>query len=189
LATVTFSFKALVVNYYSNQLSSIVTGELDMKKIVFPPRGLIIVGLTFFVLGLLVILRENPLFGFVSQIVPDAQSALIFGAVVQALGQVIIVFGAMKSNSANLMNNLQTERQLTLGTITRNMDQLQSRMQTERQTLMASYNQTMAKLDHLIATQKALTVNPHKSLPINCKFCGAKTEQGIFCPNCGKANY
>jgi hypothetical protein len=160
-----------------------------MKRIVFPPRGLMIVGLAVFVLGLLVILRENPFFGFVSQIVPDAQSALIFGAVIQALGQVIIVFGAMKSNSAKLLNNLQTERQLTLNIVTQNVEQLQSRMQIERQTLMASYNQTMSKLDHLIAAQKALTSAPQLSLPINCKFCGTKIEHGTFCQNCGKANY
>ena len=166
-----------------------MTGEYDMKKIVFPSRGLIIVGLAFFILGLLVILRENPLFGFVSQIVPDAQSALIFGAVIQALGQVIIVFGAMKSNSVKLLSNLQTERQLTLSIITRNMEQLQTRMQTERQTLMASYNQTMTKLDHLIATQKTFNTNTQQHLPINCKFCGDRIEQGTFCPSCGKANY
>lgn len=145
-------------------------------------------GLVLFILGLLVILRENPLFGFVSQIVPDAQSALIFGAVIQALGQVIIVFGAIKSNSVKLLSNLQTERQVTLSIIAQNMEQLQSRMQTERQTLMAGYNQTMTKLDHLIATQKALSSSPKLSLPINCKFCGTKIEKGTFCPNCGKAN-
>ncbi len=164
-------------------------GDTVTKRIVFPPRGLIIVGLVIFVLGLLVILRENPLFSFVSQIVPDAQSALIFGAVIQALGQVLIVFGAMKSNSVKLLSSLQTERQLTLNIVAQNMEQLQSKMQNERQTLMVNYNQTMTKLDRLIAAQKTLTDNPHFSQPINCKFCGAKTEQGTFCPNCGKANY
>ncbi len=148
-----------------------------MKKIVFPPRGYIILGLAFFVVGLLIILQESRLFGLVSQIVPNNQSALIFGAVIQSIGQAIVMFGIVKANSLKLVSSLQVERQITTTAFAKNLEQLQARMQNERQSLIASYNQTMLKIDHLIAR-----------LPINCKYCGTKVEQGAFCSECGKAN-
>ena len=160
-----------------------------MKKVVFPPRAYIIIGLTCFVVGLLIILQENVLFGLVSQIAPNASSVLIFGAVVQSIGQAIIVFGFVKSNSNKLLSNFQLERQLTLNVFARNVDQLQIKMQNDRQSLMASYTQTMSKIDHLIAIQKELNNAPQHPQPISCKYCGTKIEKGAFCSNCGKANF
>jgi hypothetical protein len=160
-----------------------------MKQIVFPPRAYIILGLACFIIGLLIILQENSLFSAVSQIAPNTQSALIFGAVVISIGQATIVFGFVKSNSNKLLSNFQLERQLTTTAFARNIEQLQFRMQSERQSLMASYTQTMSKLDHLIAIQKELNTAPQTVLPISCKYCGTKIEKGAFCSNCGKANF
>jgi hypothetical protein len=156
-----------------------------MKARVFPARAYIILGLACLVVGLLIILHENILFGLVSQIAPNAQSVLIFGAVIQSIGQATVVFGFVKLNSNKLLSNIQFERQLTTTAFAKNIDQLQIRMQNERQSLMSSYAQTISKLDHLIAIQ-----NPPQQLqPISCKFCGTRIEKGTFCPNCGKANY
>ena len=159
-----------------------------MKRIVFPPRAYIILGLTCFILGLLIILQENSLFGLVSQILPNAESTLIFGAVTASVGQAIIVFGAVKANSNKLLSNLQSERQLTMTAFARSVEQLQLRMQNERQTLMSNYTQTMSKLDHLITIQRELNSTPQAVLPINCRYCGTKMEENHFCPKCGKAN-
>ena len=160
-----------------------------MKTIVIPPRVYIVLGLSCFVVGLLIILQENSLLGLVSQIAPNTQSVLIFGAVIQSIGQAIVVFGFVKLNSNKLLSNFQFERQLTMNAFTKNIDQLQVRMQNDRQSLLASYTQTMSKLDHLIAIQKELNSSPLSARPISCKYCGAKIEQGTFCLKCGKANY
>lgn len=146
-------------------------------KIVFPPRAFVILGLACFVVGLLVILQENTLFGLVSQIAPNAESALIFGAVIISIGQAVVIFGFIKLNSSTIISNFQRERQLTTATFT-----------NERQALMAHYTQTIAKLDQLLAIQKELNATPKQPQTITCKFCGTKTEKGTFCPNCGKAN-
>jgi hypothetical protein len=160
-----------------------------MKSIIFPPRAYIILGLSCFVIGLLIILQQNSLFSLVSQIAPNTQSVLIFGAVIQSIGQAVIVFGFVKFNSNKLLSNFQVERQVTMNAFARNMDQLLVKMLNERQSLMASYTQTMSKIDHLIAIQKELNAVPQAILPISCKYCGTKIEQSAFCQKCGKANY
>ena len=159
-----------------------------MKPIVFPPRGYILLGLSCFVVGLLIILQQNSMFSLVSQIAPNAESVLIFGVVVQSIGQAIVVFGFVKLNSNKLLANFQSERQLTMSAFANNIDQLQVRMQNERQSLLASYTQTMSKLDHLIAIQKDPNNASTLARPTSCKYCGAKIEQGAFCLKCGKAN-
>ena len=158
-------------------------------KIAFPARAYIILGLVGFIVGLLIILQENTLFGLVSQIAPNAESALIFGAVIISIGQAVIVFGFIRLNSNKLVSSFQIERQLTTATFARNLEQLQIRMQNERQSMVANYTQTMSKLDHLIAIQKELNSTPQQPQPISCKFCDTKIEKGTFCPNCGKSNY
>lgn len=155
---------------------------------VLPPRIYIVVGLVLFIVGLLTILSEPTLFWLVSQIVPNSQSVLVFGAVIQTIGQAFLLFGVVKINSSSLMSSLQTERQLTMSTLAKNMDQIQVRLQNERQAVMASYTQTMAKLDGLIAAGNTVAVNAKLSVPSNCRFCGTKMESSVFCPKCGKAN-
>lgn len=159
-----------------------------MKRIVVPPRAYIILGLTCFIIGLVIILPGNYLFSSVAQIVQNAESELIVGAVITSIGQAITVFGAVKANSNKLVSNLKWESQVTMANYARNMEQLQLKMQNEHQTLMSNYIQTMSKLDNLLSNQKELNNAPQAVLPISCKFCGTKTEQNRFCPNCGKAN-
>ena len=159
-----------------------------MKRIVFPSRAGVVLGLVLFVVGLLVVVRENPLFSGVSAIVPDAQSALVFGAVMASVGQSLVVFGVVKASSDKLYSNLQSERQLTMTALARNMEQMQVTMQNERKAVLASYAQTMTKLDRLAANQKELDSNPPAALPADCKYCGAKIQNSTFCPQCGKAN-
>ena len=139
-------------------------------KHVLPPRIYVVLGLVLFILGLLTILSEPTLYWLVSQIAPNSQGVLVFGAVVQTIGQAILLFGVIKMNSTSFLSSLQNERQLTTTILAKNMEQIQAKMQNERQALMASDTQTMAKLDSLMASRNeaALTVKASapRKLPI-----------------------
>jgi hypothetical protein len=52
-----------------------------------------------------------------------------------------------------------------------------------RMDMEAQVAQIHAKLDQI--QRNALP--SMREVPLNCKFCGAKIEQGNFCPECGKA--
>lgn len=155
-----------------------------MTKKLSSATGLLIGGFVFFVLGLLLILHQNPLFGWFSQILPDIQSVNVAGVAVQFIGQAFVVFGIMRSTSDKLISHMQNERQITMTGIAQNMQQIQ----TEQQALKTGYLQTITKLDALLANQKSVTFTSKTSMSAKCKFCGAQIETGYFCPQCGKAN-
>jgi NADH pyrophosphatase NudC (nudix superfamily) len=159
------------------------------KNVVFPSRLIVVLGVVLFIIGLLVVLRETPFFSGVSQLVPDAQIALVIGAVAASLGQTLLVFGIVKANSDKLLRGLRFERQLTMTAVARNMDQMHLTMQDERQTVLASYQQTMTKLDRIVANQKELPSDGQTKELSACKFCGTKMEKNAFCPQCGKADF
>ena len=145
---------------------------------------MLIGGFAFFIIGLLLILHQDPIFGLFSQITPDIQAINVAGVVVQFMGQALVVFGIIRSTSNKLISSIQTERQITMASIAQKMQQIQ----TEQQALKTGYIQTATKLDTLIANQKSAAFTPIKLIPSKCKFCGAQIEQGRFCPQCGKAN-
>ena len=155
-----------------------------MTKKLSSATSLLVGGLMLFTLGLFLIVHQNPVFGLFSQVIPDTQETLLFGVVVQFLGQALVIFGAMRSASHKLISNIQSERQITIASIAQNMQQLHA----EQQALKTGYVQTMAKLDTLIAKQSAATTPQELLMPSNCKFCKAQIAQGHFCPQCGKAN-
>ncbi len=155
-----------------------------MSKGSFSATGLLIGGFVFFAVGLLWILQQNPVSDLLSQVTPNTQTIVVAGVVVQFIGQALVVLGVIKSTSHKLISSMEAERQMTISHITQNMQQIH----TEQQTLKSGYAQTMAKLDTLIAKQTASTTAPKPLMPSNCKFCGARIEQGYFCPQCGKAN-
>lgn len=159
-----------------------------MKIKGFSATAFLIAGIAFFIFGLLTIVRESTILGGLSQILPNAQSIEIFGVTAQFLGQALMVFGVMQSTSHKFLASLQAERQITAAGFTQNIQQLQTKLQADRQALIAGYNQTNAKLDALIANQKTMATPAKIQVPSNCKFCGARIEQGSFCPKCGKAN-
>jgi hypothetical protein len=151
-------------------------------------RILLVGGIALFTLGLLIILRLNPLFNLLSQVIPDAAAVEVTGVVTQFVGQALVVFGAMRSTSQGVISSMQTERRITMEGFARNIQQLQNTFLVEQHALKTGYSQTIAKIDALIANQKALEVPMRVPLPSSCKFCGAKIEKGSFCPQCGKAN-
>ena len=159
-----------------------------MSKKFSSATYLLVAGLGLFTIGLLVILRLNPFFGWLSQITPDAQVVEVVGVLSQFLGQALVVFGAMRSASHKFVSGMQTERQLTMASFAQNLQQFQAKVQNEQQTLRVGYIQTMAKLDAIIANQKLLAAQPKGSTETNCKFCGTRTLQGQFCSKCGKVN-
>jgi hypothetical protein len=147
------------------------------KKLVPATTFLLIGGVAFFTVGLLMILRINPVFGLFSQLLPSLQVVEAVGVAVQFLGQALVVFGVIKLTSHNLLSGIQSERQIAMDGFTQNMRLLQ-----------AGYVQTMAKLDTVIANQKAASILPKPLGQSNCKFCGAQMARSRFCPQCGKAN-
>ena len=62
-------------------------------------RVILVGGLTLFILGLLVILRLNPFFSLLTQVVPNTGVVEVVGVVSQFLEQALVVFGAMRSTS------------------------------------------------------------------------------------------
>ena len=158
------------------------------KKFGSANSGLLIGGIALFILGLVMILRLNPLFNLLTQVITDTQVILAVGVAAQFAGQGLVVFGAMRSTSQHLISNMQAERRITLEGFSQNIRQLQNTLLSEQQALKTGYLQAMAKIDALAANQKA-TANPATApLPSNCKFCGAKISQSRFCSQCGKAN-
>jgi hypothetical protein len=149
---------------------------------------ILIGGLALFTLGLLVIVRQNPVFGLFSQVTSDSQEILVIGVLVQFLGQAFVIFGAMHSASHKLASSMQVERQITIAAVAQNLQQFQNRYQNEQQALKTGYAQTIAKLDTLMANPKSALTQPKVTLPLNCKFCGAGLEESQFCTKCGKAN-
>jgi hypothetical protein len=155
---------------------------LSRAQFSFPARAIIIVGLIILIVGLLVVLRENPLFSAAAAIAPDEQSVLAIGAVLASVGQTMLIFGAVKANSQRLLEQIEAERQLTMNAVAKNMQQIQL-MQSERQALLVSYSLTAAKLNHSAGNPKLDTL---ESTQITCKSCGAKMVKGTFCSDCGK---
>ena len=147
------------------------------KKLVSAPILLLVGGVAFFMLGLLVILQLNPVFGLFSQITSSVQTVEAVGVLVQFLGQALVVFGVLRLTSHNLISNIQAERQITMDGFNQSIRQIQ-----------IGYMQTMAKLDTVIANRKAASTPPKPLMQSNCTFCGSQIEQSPFCPQCGKAN-
>ena len=158
------------------------------KKISSGTSLLLIGGIAFFTLGLLVILRLDPVFWLFSQIIPDVQVIEVVGVTIQLLGQALVVFGTIHSTAHNLISNMQNERRITMEGFAQNNQQLQNKLLNEQQALKTGYAQVMAKIDALIASQKPVEIQSKTVIPSNCKFCGTRIEQGYFCPKCGKAN-
>jgi hypothetical protein len=158
------------------------------KKFWSTTRILLLGGIAFFTLGLLVILRVNPLFNLLNQIVPDTLAVEVVGVITQFFGQALVVFGAMRSASQGFISSMQTERRIMIEGFARNIQQLQNTLLIEQQASKTGYSQTMAKVDASIAKQKVLEGPPRAILPSSCKFCNAQIKQGYFCPQCGKAN-
>jgi hypothetical protein len=84
------------------------------KKIGLATSGLIIGGMILFLLGLLMILRVNPLFSLFSQVISDLQIIEVVGVISLFIGQALVVFGAMRSTAHNLISKMQTERRITM---------------------------------------------------------------------------
>jgi hypothetical protein len=159
-----------------------------LKKKFGATNLLLIGGIALFILGLVMILHLNPLFNFLSQTIPDAQIIDVVGVISQFAGQAMVVFGAMRSTSHNLISNMQTERRITIEGFAKNVQQLEKTLLNEQQALKTGYTQAMAKIDALVENQKTAVTQPKPVLPLNCKFCGTRIQQGSFCPQCGKAN-
>ena len=107
-----------------------------------------------FILGLLVILRLNPLFNVLTQVISDSQVILAIGVITEFAGQALVVFGAMRSTSNPLVSNLQAERRITLEGFNQNTRQLQNTLLSEQQALKTQYLQSMAKMMHWFQTKK-----------------------------------
>jgi hypothetical protein len=156
----------------------LVNRRKTMKKKLFPSATwLLIVGVAFFTLGLLAILKLSPVFNWFSQISPNLQAAEALGVAVQFLGQALVILGVIKFTINNLVSSMQVDRKIAIEGFSQSIRQLQT-----------GYLQTLAKLDTIIANQKIAPAGIKQLTQLNCKYCGAQIGQGRFCPQCGKAN-
>ena len=135
-------------------------------KLKISSVSFIVLGITSFVFGLLAILHENSVFVELAQLFSGTQAAEAVGVLLLFAGQGLLVFGVIKLTTSKFSENWQSDRQL----------------------LTTGYNQTLTRLDTLEANQRIVAASSTKLQTSNCKFCGAKIEQGPFCSACGKAN-
>jgi hypothetical protein len=177
--------------YFTSPLinNSTKKGLTNMKNKSFSIIGLLVLGIAFFMIGMLTILRENILYSDLAQVFQNGIATEIFGVAAVLAGQGLVVFGLMKAQSNKILSSVAAERQATVASFNFAIQQLQTNFQAETQTLKDGYTQTNQKLDTLIKNQTINTAPTSKPVqPTQCKFCGSKIEDGYFCPSCGKAN-
>lgn len=134
-----------------------------------PGTSLLIVGLVLFIIGLLMILQDTLVISFFSKIFPNTEIVEATGVLLQFVGEILVIFVAMRSISSKFLSSVETERQV----------------------LIAGFNQTTQRIENRLVTIQALAARAQTSPPTitssNCRFCGTKYEQSPFCPKCGKA--
>jgi hypothetical protein len=151
-------------------LHAFFEGNNLKKKISSATSGFLVGGMVLFILGLLMVLRENPVFSLLSQFTSDVQVIDVFGVFSLFIGQALVVFGAMRSTANNMMSNIQAERRITLEGFNQSVQQFQNKLLYEQQTLKTGYTQAMAKIDALIA-------NPPKAVAFKLQVL-RRTNQG-----------
>ena len=114
---------------------------------------------------------------------PGTQTVQIFGLILQFFGEGLICFGIIGAISGKVIASTEYNRQVLVASAVRN---------TQEQTALIagfkrSIDEQIAQL-HVNSTNFKHKESASSSVPSKCRFCGAKIEQGRFCPSCGKAN-
>jgi hypothetical protein len=142
----------------------------------FSGANFLVVGLGLFLVGLLMILQQSTAVGLFKGILPDIQSIQIAGVAFQFFGEVIVIFGVMKSVSNKFLTNVQTERQAFQMSFSQINDQI-----------ARSLAQINERIDKLFSGQRTDFIVTPTRIVSSCRFCGSEIEKGNFCPKCGKS--
>jgi hypothetical protein len=153
-------------------------GKMNLNRKSFSGANFLVVGVALFLFGLLMILEQATAIGLFKGILPDVQSIQMAGVAIQFGGEILVIFGVMKSISNKFLTHVQSERQAFLMSFSQTNDQIARR-----------FAQTNERIDKLVSVQRASPIlTPSKTIS-DCRFCGAKIGQGNFCPKCGKSQY
>jgi len=138
-----------------------------MKKAL----ALLVLGALLFFTGLLMLMRQTNVVSFVSQVLPDVQNVVLFGAVLQSFGGLLVVYGVVQL----LTSKSSKENQAMFRSLMQRVERVEKRIAEVSEKIVAREKPN-------IALESSFSASP------NCRFCGAKIEQGgSFCPNCGRS--
>ncbi len=145
----------------------------------------LILGLVFFPLGLLMLLRVSPIIDLMNSITSESQIVEVFGLILQFLGEGLICFSIIGAISGKVIANTEYNRQVLVASNVRNTQEQTALISGFQKSIDEQMTQLNFKLNQL-QNQKSATVFAQS--PAKCRFCGAKMDPGGFCPSCGKAN-
>ena len=156
-----------------------------MKKTRISSTYYLVLGLILFPLGLLTLLRASPIIDLVTTLMPGAQTYQIFGLILQFFGEGLICFGIVGAISGKVVASTEYNRQVLIATSVRSMQEQTALVTGFKKSLDEQIAQLHAKLNQLQAQRATVLLSQS---PSKCRYCGAKIQQGSFCPSCGKAN-
>lgn len=149
------------------------------------------VGIVIFPIGLLMLFGQPAIVSLFSGFM-SAQTLQIFGLILQFFGEGLICFGIISGVSSKVNTNSDYNRQIIMASVSKNVqDQVavaNRNMQEHLAELTRNFNGQIASLHAKLNEIQPIRAAAVSNVPVNCKFCGAKINQGPFCPSCGKAN-
>ena len=126
--------------------------------------ALLIVGFMAFSFGLLVVLHQTVIINDIVSVIPDVGVVEVVGVLLQVFGAVLAVTGLLMSISSIVEMKLEDERRSLI-------------------EFTASVERTLNALISQMA--KGTQVS---EVAQRCKYCGAELVEGdIFCPSCGRS--
>ena len=162
-----------------------------MKRAKIGSSYYLAIGLVIFPVGLLMLFGQSTVVNLFSGLM-STQTLEIFGLILQFFGEGLICFGIMGGISNKVNSNSDFNRQVIMASVTKNVqEQVASSnrsMQEHMNGLARNFDGQIASLHSKLTQIQQTRAVAAPNVPISCKFCGTKMNQGSFCPSCGKAN-
>ena len=125
---------------------------------------LLIMGFMAFSFGLLIALHQTIIVEDVMSVIPDSGVVELIGVLLQLFGAVLVVTGLLMSISSIVEIKLENERRSLI-------------------EFTASVERTLSALSSQMTKKTQASETAQK-----CKYCGAELVEGnIFCPSCGRS--
>jgi len=156
-----------------------------MKKTKIGSTYYLTIGLILFPLGLLTLLQVPPIVDLVTNLMPGAQTVQIFGLILQFLGEGLICYGIIGAISGKVITNTEYNRQILVATAVQNTQEQATQVAAFKASIDQQVAQLHDKLNQIQAKKPSIYA---VRAPSKCRFCGARIEEGSFCPSCGRAN-
>ena len=149
------------------------------------------VGLVIFPIGLLMLFGQPAIVSLFSGFM-STQTFEIFGLFLQFFGEGLICFGIISGVSSKVNTNSDYNRQIIIASVSKIVqDQVavaNRNMQEHLAGLTRNFNGQIASMQAKLNQIQPTRAVPTSNVPVNCRFCGTKINEGPFCPSCGKAN-